>query len=73
MATKTKSLKNRMRCTVELSLKDLKRALERGEFTGVKITKMEWQYRSVMVDPGRGNPEFNDVVSGVAIDFVENK
>lgn len=62
-------MKIKTKITVELSVKDLMKALETGAFTGRKIRSIEWVYKSVVDDPGRGNATYKDVVSGVVLEL----
>ena len=62
MSLKTKT-------TVELDEKELGKALTQGTLVGKKITSIEWLYKSICVDTGRGNGVYARAVSGVVIEF----
>jgi len=53
--------------TVTLTVKDLLNALMTGTLVGKKITSVDWSYKKKMVDAGRGNAEYEKVVSGVTL------
>lgn len=63
-------MKIKVRTTTTLTVLGLIMALEKGTFKGKKIKKLEWLYEYEMTDAGRGNPTYEQVVSGAEIEFV---
>ena len=62
--------KIKVRTTTTLTVSGLLKALETGLFKGKKIKNAEWLYEDEMVDAGRGNPTYEQFVSGVEIEFI---
>jgi hypothetical protein len=59
----------KIKTTVELNEKELVKALTHGTLVGKKIESIEWLYKSVCVDTGRGNGTYKREVTGVVIEF----
>lgn len=58
--------KIKMSTSVRLTIPELFKAIESGALTGRKITRAEWEYKSVGHDDGRGGG-YEEVVSGVKL------
>ena len=59
-----------VRTITTLTVSRLLKALETGLFTDKKIKNVKWLYEDKMVDAGRGNPTYEQCVSGVEIEFI---
>ena len=55
--------------TVSLNVKELTKALTQGTFVGKKIIEIEWLYKNVCVDAGRGNPTYAREVVGAILEL----
>jgi hypothetical protein len=64
------STKLKTKTTVELTTKELIRALEEGTFTDRKIKNVEWLYKTKWYDDGRGG-EYETVVTGAVLVMAE--
>jgi hypothetical protein len=60
------SRKLKTKTTIELSTKELIRALEKGTFVDRKIKNVEWVYKTKWYDDGRGG-ETETVVTGAVL------
>lgn len=62
-------MKVETKTVAELSVADLIKVIEDGTFSGKKIKSLDWRYKNVMVDAGRGNPTYNREVVGLVLEF----